>query len=313
MTPGPAVVVEMPASDAAAPYAQVLVDACTGGLRDGGVCALDAGTGDSSRAVAIVSWEGTHRSAAKIDVGVRRGAQADWRARRVTFAASDAEIERWRSVGLIIATLVGGEAAGPAATSEPAPTPPAPSPERPAAEKPVAPPEPRAATSWFLEGGAAAARGASDGLGAWGATARAGVLFRGTPLFLTASLRYEAQPLATAQVHLEWGWLAVGVGVAAPIAPDLVVEARLEPTLGGARASSPGATQAPSGALFGVREGVGMTWWAGRWLGPTLSLDVLETTGSTVVNLAGDAGNTAIAKAQWVGWSAGLGLRFRPL
>src|SRR5258708_28666544 len=105
MTPSPAVVVEMHASDASSSYAQVLVDACTEGLRDGGVCALDAGTGDSSRAVAIVSWDGIHRSAAKIDVGVRRGAHADWLTRNVTFAASDAEVERWRSVGLIIATL----------------------------------------------------------------------------------------------------------------------------------------------------------------------------------------------------------------
>jgi hypothetical protein len=136
-------------------------------------------------------------------------------------------------------------------------------------------------------------------------------VFPATPVFLTASLRYEIQPLATAQVHLEWGWVAVGVGVAARVGPDLVVEARFEPTLGGTRASSPSATQAESGVLFGAREGVGITWWWGRWLGPTLSLDALETTGSTVVNVSNGAGNTAVAKAQWVGWSAGLGLRFR--
>jgi hypothetical protein len=310
MTPSPAVVVEMPASDASAPYAQVLVDACTGGLRNGGVCVLDAGTGDSSRAVAIVSWDGAQRSAAKIDVGVRRGAHADWLTRRVTFAASDAELERWRSVGLIIATLVGSEEARPTATAEATSPPPAPPPESPA-EKPIAPSATPATTSWFFEGGADVARGTTDGLGAWGATGRAGVTFPPTPLFLTTSLRYEIEPLDTARAHLEWGWVSVGIGVAGRIRPDLVVEARFEPTLGGARASSPSATQAQSGALFGAREGAGVTWWCVRWLGPTFSLDALETTGSTVVHLSNDAGNTAIAKAQWIGWSAGLGLRFR--
>jgi hypothetical protein len=312
MTPSPAVVVEMPASDASAPYAQVLLDACTAGLRDGGVCALDAGTGDASRAVAIVSWDGTGRGAAKIDVGVRRGAQAHWLTRRVTFAASDVEVERWRSVGLIIATLVGSEGARPPATEEPPSPPAAPPPESPAPDKP-APPAPPSATSWFFEGGADVARGASDGLGAWGATARAGIAFHATPFFLTASLRYELQPLATAQTQLEWGWVAIGAGVAGRLGPDVLVEARFEPTVGGTRASSPSATQPQSGAVFGAREGVGITWWWARWLGPSLSLDVLETTGSTVINLSDGTGTTAIAKAQWIGWSTGLGLRFRTL
>ena len=133
-TPAP-IVIEMTASDAALPYAQVLVSACSSSVHDRGPCALGDVTGESARVVVIVSWEGTGHFAAKIEVGVRQGTRADWRTRRVSFDATDQEIERWRSVGLIIATLV-GEAGSernaepqPSASSNPRrPSPPVPAP-----------------------------------------------------------------------------------------------------------------------------------------------------------------------------------------
>src|SRR5579859_2623261 len=102
-----AVVIEMHAQDAALPNARILVNACTEGLREMGPCSLEDSTSSSAHAVVIVSWEGQGHTAAKIEVGVRHGGRgADWIARHVTFNATDAEPERWRSVGLIIATLV---------------------------------------------------------------------------------------------------------------------------------------------------------------------------------------------------------------
>jgi hypothetical protein len=311
MTPSPAVVVEMSASDAGTSYAQVLVEACSDGLRGGGPCALEgSAASDSARAVAIVSWEGVGRSAAKIEVGVRRAAHADWLTRRVTFAASDAEVERWRSVGLIIATLVGGGEGAKDSLPAPAPErPPPPPPPKPAVT-PSAPSSEPAGTAWFFELGADLARGAGDVLAAGGPTGRVGATFRRTPVFVTASLRYEIEPNVLAQVRLEWGWASVGVGVATPLGrTPFLVEARLEPTVGGIRASSSsGGAPAQSGALFGAREGVGLTWWWARWLGLALCVEALETTRSTDVNVTG---TTLAAKAQWLGWSAGLGLRFR--
>jgi hypothetical protein len=313
MTPSPAVVIEMSASDASTPNAQVLVEACSDGLRGGGPCALeDSGATDSARAVAIVSWEGSGRGAAKIEVGVRRAAHADWLTRHVTFDPSDAEIERWRSVGLIIATLVGSEVAKapvpPPETSLPAPAPPKPSPPPPPA------PTPEAATSWSFEVGAAASRGAGDVFGAWGPTGRVGAAFRRTPVFVTGSLRYEIEPPGAAQVRLEWGWVSLGAGIGAPLGrTPLLLEARLEPTLGGIRATSLGSAPAQAGGLFGVREGVALTWWWAHWIGLSLSAEALETTRSTVVNVSSNTGTstTVAAKAQWFGWSSGLGLRFR--
>ena len=157
----------------------------------------------------------------------------------------------------------------------------------------------------------AAVRGAADVLGAFGGAARVGVTFPSTPVFVTGSLRYEVEAPAPPQVRLEWGWVALGLGVAAPLRwASLVVEARCEPTVGGIRASENGGGPA-GGALFGVREGVGITWWWIHGLGLALSADALETTQSAVVNVPSGAGYVTVTKAQWFGWSTGLGVRFR--
>lgn len=310
MTPSPPVVIEMPASDAGAPFAQTLVEACTDGLGASGPCALEGAATEAStaHAVAIVSWDGGGRGAATVEVGVRRGAQADWRTRRVAFAASDAEIERWRSLGLIIATLVGGETphdAAPPAAPPPAPERPAP-PQLASAEK--APPK-AASSTWSFEAGAVGARGAADALGAWGPSVRASVALHETPFFVTASFRYETES-ASAQVRIDWGWAALGVGLATSPAGPVLVEGRVEPTLGFVRASASDAVT-QSGLLFGVREGAALTWWWARWIGPSLSADVVETTRSTSVEVTTGAGSTQAARAQWIGWSAGVGIRVR--
>jgi hypothetical protein len=316
MTPSPPVVVEMSASDASTPYARVLVAACSDGLRGGGPCGLEStAVSDPGRAVAIVSWDGTGRGTATIEVGVRRGARAEWLTRRVTFDPSDAEVERWRSVGLIIATLVGSESARDAAPPSAHAVPPAPAPPSKPVPRDPAPPAPSLpGPSWFFELGADLARGGGDIVGAGGPNGRIGAAFRSTAVFVTGSVRYEVEPHATSQVRLEWGWASVGVGLAAPLADGaLLVEGRFEPTAGVIRASVSGGSPQQSGALFGAREGGALTWWWGRSFGLSLSLELLETTRSTVVTVsnASGAGAIPVATAQWLGWSGGLGLRFR--
>jgi hypothetical protein len=306
--PSPPVVVEISASNASTAYAQVLVEACSDGLRGDGQCVLEGSVpSDAARAVAIVLWEGADRAAAKIEVGMRRTAHADWLTRHVTFDPSDAEVERWRSVGLIIATLLGSEAGvkeqPPSLPLSPAPTMPRAVSESPSPQRP--------GRSWFFEVGAELARGTGDVFAAAGGGARAGLTFSSTPFFATGSLRYELEPQASARVRLEWGWVALGLGLAAPLhGTPFVFEARCEPTLGGTRASATGGGSA-AGALFGVREGAGMTWWWGRWIGLSLSADVLETTQSAVVNVSSGTGYVPATKAQWLQWSTGLGFRIR--
>jgi hypothetical protein len=320
------VVIEMPAQDAALPYARVLVNACSEGLRDRGPCALEDSTSQSAYAVVIVSWDGPAHTAAKIEVGVRKGQHADWLARRVAFNATDAEIERWRSVGLIVATLV-GEAGGERKAEQPAtPAPEQKSPEPPVrqreepegadAEK-VASPIPPVGEAWLVDGAFEVARGASSSFGALGGAARVSKRLGSTALFGTGSLRYEAQPQAgssaIAQVGMLWAWASAGVAIAADVqGAPLLVEARLEPTAGWVQASVSGGSAKASGVLVGAREGVGGTWWWARWLGLTLSVEAIETTQTTAVRTTTDGATyLPVTTADWFGWSALAGLRFR--
>ncbi len=327
MAAAAAVVIEMPAQDAALPYSRVLVNACTEGLRERGPCALEDSTSESAYAVVIVSWEGQGHTAAKIEVGVRHGSRADWVARHVAFNASDAEVERWRSVGLIIATLV--EQAGgdrkpepPAATPAPQDKPPAPVRPAPAqaevevAEKPASPLAPTR-NAWLLDGAFELARGTGNGLGALGGLVRGSRQVGSTAFLVTGSLRYETQPTAsngaTARVGVQWAWAGAGVAVATDPARPLLFEARLEPTLGWVQATAQGSSSAKSGVLFGAREGVSATWWWAWWLGIAAGVEAVETTQSATVRVStnGATSYTPVTTEQWIGWSATLGLRFR--
>lgn len=323
MAAAAAVVIEMPAQDAALPYARVLVNACTEGLRERGPCALEESTGDSAYAVVIVSWEGQAHSAAKIEVGVRHGSRADWVARHVSFNASDAEIERWQSVGLIIATLVeqaGGEQKSepppPPAPPKPPPAPPPVRPEREPGEKPLSAMAPKR-DAWLVDGAFELARGTGNGLGAWGGLVRANRQVGSTPFFVTGSLRYESQPQASnsaiARVGINWAWASAGVAVTTDPTGPLLFEARLEPTLGWVHATAQGSTSTQSGVLFGAREGVGATWWWAWWLGFAVGADLVETTRSASVTVSanGSTTHTPVTTEQWIGWSGTIGLRVR--
>jgi hypothetical protein len=103
----PIVLVELPAADAADVNAPALIAACSSGLRRG-TCALEeAETGERAAAVAIVVWLDPEHLRARIDVGRRAEQRAGWQVRELTFHEQDAALERWRSVGLAIAGVVG--------------------------------------------------------------------------------------------------------------------------------------------------------------------------------------------------------------
>jgi hypothetical protein len=336
------VVIEMPAQDAALPYARILVNACTEGLRDKRPCALEDSPGEAAYAVVILSWEGSAHTAANIEVGVRRGSRADWVTRHVTFNASDVEVERWRSVGLIVATLVeqvGGEkkAEGtqPAQSAQPAPTPatgagPKPTPQERSGEAGRTETEgetvfesPSTATTWgggagawLIDGAFEMAHGTGSGLGALGGVARVSRQVGPLPLSVTGSLRYETQASDTprARITMQWVWVTAGVAVAKDfVGAPLRVEARMEPTLGWVQATATGAGSSPSGALLGLREGVAATWWWVRPIGLVVGAEALESTRSAEVGVSPTGGppyQTVITE-DWLAWSVTAGVRLR--
>jgi hypothetical protein len=100
----PAVVVDLGNQVSATEAAWVLA-ACNAAIVQGS-CELDAPADTPPRAVAIVRLQGRGRRV-RIEVGLRDSDRGAWSVREIEFSAKDPARERWRTVGLVLATLVG--------------------------------------------------------------------------------------------------------------------------------------------------------------------------------------------------------------
>jgi hypothetical protein len=100
----PAVVIDLGNQVSTTEAAWVLA-ACNAAIVQGS-CELDAPADTPPRAVAIVRLEGRGRTV-RIEVGLRDSERGAWSVREIEFSAKDPERERWRTVGLVLATLVG--------------------------------------------------------------------------------------------------------------------------------------------------------------------------------------------------------------
>lgn len=100
----PAVVVDLGSQVRPAEAAWVL-SACNAAIIRGS-CELEATPDAPARAVAIVRLRG-RRTCVRIEVGLRDTERAAWSVREIEFSAKAPPRERWRTVGLALATLVG--------------------------------------------------------------------------------------------------------------------------------------------------------------------------------------------------------------
>jgi hypothetical protein len=103
--PLPLVVVEVPAQDRGAPETSALIEACTVGLGSGRCELTQAHNAESVSAVAIVSWRDLERLSALVEVGRVRQPSESWRSEELRFKPEDQQVERFRTLGLAIATL----------------------------------------------------------------------------------------------------------------------------------------------------------------------------------------------------------------
>jgi hypothetical protein len=101
----PAVVIDLGTPVAPVEAASV-VAACNAAIVAGS-CSLEDAASEPSQAVAIVRWSGSEQRRVRIEVGLREAERPAWSVREVTFAPRDPVRERWRTVGLVIATLAG--------------------------------------------------------------------------------------------------------------------------------------------------------------------------------------------------------------
>lgn len=127
----PVVSLDVLPADVPAEYAPAMVAACSDAIAEGS-CAMAATLAESTRpdAVALVLWQGAEYLQVTVRVGRGNG---QWLQRALSFSERDSISERFTTVGLTVATLVGETMP----QQEPAPAP-----VRPAAPRLAAPPAP---------------------------------------------------------------------------------------------------------------------------------------------------------------------------
>jgi pyruvate/2-oxoglutarate dehydrogenase complex dihydrolipoamide acyltransferase (E2) component len=189
--------------------------------------------------------------------------------RRVEFRRADDARERWRAVGLVIATLVGesrrAAEEAPAAPA-PMPSPPTPPPSAEAAPEPKAVSRPapsREREIAWLDGG-----GVLDpGFGGWlhgGGWLRGALRPFSLPAFVLVAGRYAAAP-TDRNLSQRWADVSAGVGTlmsvgTLPVRLELHVDAVAELLHAHATDPSSGATDASERWLFGGRAAAELAW-----------------------------------------------------
>lgn len=312
----PAVVIEIAAPDAASPLAATLAQACTGASAEG-PCVLSSSGADGAapRAIAIVTWSAGDRRSVRIELGRKLPAGPRWISRELSFKPEDAEIERWRATGLVIATLASG-----AESEEPAAPPPRPAaePARPAprADRAARPPAPLHApreapspVAIWLDAGAGAGPALDDGTWRVGPAARATVAFARVPVLALASFRYSVRPTDERGVAIRWTSISLGAGGhVAPVAV-LRLDARLELVAESidAAVTDPATGAEDSGGRWvaGGRAGIDAAWMPLPSLGVTAGVDATLVRSGTVVRVE----RAPLARAAPLAIGPTLGLR----
>ncbi|MEP7050344.1 MAG: hypothetical protein ABJB12_08335 [Pseudomonadota bacterium] len=243
--PLPLVVVEVPAQDRGTSECAALLEACTKGL-GGGQCELsDRSNGAAVSGVAILSWRDEGHLSALLEVARAQKPSEGWRSEELGFKPEDRKLERFRTLGLAIATLF-REASLPGANEETKASPagsavqnaktreeganrakPAPrtqpqsghEPEQPqpAASTSTHPPHP--AQAW-VSAGALAVYDPKLGSVHYGGELRLAIGAAGFPAFVSALGSYTAGP-EVAGVALDWATLGLGPGLRFTLSPSV--------------------------------------------------------------------------------------------
>ncbi len=291
----------------------VLIAACSRAAAPNECVTSEARGAEPPLGVAIVRREGDR---ARIEVGLRSVASAEWSTRDLVFQAGDDELERYRAIGFTIGALVAGQIEPPPPSeveAEPAspPEPPAPSPPEPPAPPPASAPAPaRWRSTWFdLAGGV--------GLGLIPGGPRAGGALRAASelvpegLFGAFELSY-AQRFSDSSLHVRWLGMALGLGH--PLAPRhrtlgvdlrlLLVLERLSLTV-----EEGGVSDGASRWKPGLGGAIDAHWQAAPPFGVVVSAVTHLDPARTVVQVeGGQAGETP---ALGIGGFVGLRLKLR--
>ena len=303
----PVVVIEVGPPGAQPRYPAELSAACSDAVRRGRCAVTGQGPPEPHpAAVAIVSWGGRELSV-RVQVGVQRAPGTRWLVRDMQFKDADAPVERWRAVGLTIATLVGEL---PSYSTAPAPAPAPAVTAKPPAVVARRPSPPRRGRRWWLEAGALLGPGLASGSPRGGGYAGAAYLFGDLPLLAHVSLGYAARPADFRGLSVQFLTLQAGVGAHLVLAPaDFELDGRLGVSLERVTASATrdGATDGGSRLLPAWHLGGNVVWPARGFIGLLAGADAWAFESPTRITIEGES----VGQVPGAGVVGRLGLRLR--
>jgi hypothetical protein len=213
--------------------------------------------------------------------------------RETRFADEDPIVERWRTVGLVIAALVGEAEAPLESATEP--------------EDRLSPGRAARGSAPWIGVSALAGPGLDDGSVRLGAVVHGAIVFRPSPVFLVASLGHALRPLDEQKLDVRWTTFAVGGGARAVVPhADLGLRLRLEVLLEYLQASSSsGAAVSGGGSQLspGLRGGAEAIWPASGTLAVTLGFSVWSLPGGTAIRLD----QRELGSSPWLSYAGLLG------
>jgi hypothetical protein len=286
--PLPLIIVELPAVANDGKETAALIEACTSAL-SAGRCALARDEPNASaNAVAVVSFRNDARLNAAIEVGRQRGARDSWLTQEFEFQRDDAPSERYRTLGLAIATLFHDITEGRNAAAEHAET----------TSRAVNAPQMAVARSalpgaehrgplWLMAGVSTAA--SSDfSTPRWGAQ---GSLFL-APWTARFALVASGSYAVASEPDFTMAFVALGLGLAAefpiePLALRFQLEGVAEHLTAKARTEESGPGRSSGGWLGGARAGVNVVWRPHGRLGAVAGVALEQQSGRTEVSLRG--------------------------
>lgn len=291
--PFPIVLIDVtpPAQDEA--HLSTMAEACSRAVLRGECVVFSRDSEPATPAVAIVRWNDAASAGATIQVGIRGTSDAQWRSRAIHFSPGDAEDERWRAVGLTVATLVGeidvGGDAGPPIESPPTPREEARASPTPATPPPADPPRSDPPTAWadlsFLGG-----PGLAPGRPRFGAILAGSFRPRTLPFFGRLALKYATSAPNDQSVSAQWGGAGLGLGGQWEPATDLGLSVSVGPVVELVRAAASDATgRTDSGTrwLVGAEISCLAVWPSRSPLAGIVGVDLSRTDRTVGVRLHG--------------------------
>jgi hypothetical protein len=302
------------AANASAPAA-ALMETCRAGMTGRGTCVVSEArrqpSANDTYAVAVVLWDSPAHNEARVEVGFREIGRTNWRNRSVVFLPQDPDLERWRTVGFAIATLVGEglEATVPQPGVVPEVKPKGNEKVEVPVEQERPVPDRLEGRRVWIDAVASAARGAASSPPAVGARLDGSLHVRGNWI-LQIGAAYAVQKSGTDDLTVRWMCGSAGVAFRFGVAPRIGIEGRLQAHLERVQATATDPITAASGSagawLGGGRTGVAGSWMFFDRMGAVVGADATFTPGTTKVL----ARSRPLATVSALDVAAYAGLRF---